>query len=70
MIDHSSSAAQSYQELFKQMLEKERKKNDGLSLTDADTQQIRGRISVLKELIALPEAKNLRDAQSVSGYLE
>lgn len=63
-IDFTSSASQAYQKMFEFMLERERKKNDGLDLDDKRTNQIRGRISLLKELIALPRAKDIADAQS------
>lgn len=63
-IDHSASGCQQYQKLFQHMLEKERIKNDGVALTEAETNQIRGRISLLKELLALPTQKILMEAQA------
>lgn len=62
-IDFSSSASQAYQKMFEYMLERERKKNDGLDLDEAKTNQIRGRISLLKELVALPKIREIEDAQ-------
>lgn len=69
-IDHGSSAAISYQRYFEHLLEKYRNMNDGLNLTEAETQQIRGRIALLKELIALPKTKEILDAQSRHGQPE
>ena len=62
-IDHGDSAAKAYQAHFEHLLKLARESNDGLFLTDAQTNQLRGRIALLKELIALPKAKALREAQ-------
>lgn len=45
-------------------LDSERRKNDGLDLTEKETEQIRGRISLLKELLALDQAEEVRLAQA------
>lgn len=63
-IDHTASGAQSYQKLFQELLDQARIRNDGLNLSTEETNQIRGRIALLKELIALPQHKLIRDAQS------
>lgn len=63
-IDHNAYAAQAYQQLFKHRLDEYRKKNDGTDLTEAETNQIRGAIRLLKELIALPRDREIREAQS------
>ena len=39
-----------------------RQQNDG-DLGDSDTAKLRGRIALLKELIALPDTKRVLDAQ-------
>lgn len=63
-IDHHSHSARAYQELFKQKLEEYRSKNDGADLTEAQTNQLRGAIRLLKELIALPRQREIEEAQS------
>lgn len=63
-IDFGSAAAQSYQQMFQTMLDEARVRNDGLDLTDAQTSQLRGRIALLKELLALPNRKKVMDAQA------
>lgn len=45
-------------------LEVERKKNDGTDLDERQTYLIRGRISLLKELLALELAEEVRQAQA------
>lgn len=67
-IDHTSAGAYAYQQLFEKLLAEARARNDGLNLSDAETNQIRGRIALLKELIALPEQKKILDAQSRMGH--
>lgn len=67
-IDFGSSAAQSYMKLFERMLDEARVRNDGLGLDESETNQIRGRIAVLKELIALPTRQRNLDAQSRNGH--
>jgi CHASE3 domain sensor protein len=63
-IDFGSSAAKSYQQLFEKMLNEARNKNDNLKLSVDETNQIRGRIAVLKELLALPNHKKIAEAQA------
>ena len=46
-----------------QKLDHARKQNDG-ELSEVATAHLRGRISILKELIALPNAKRILEAQS------
>ena len=47
----------------KQELDRARFKNDG-DLSEMATAKLRGRVSVLKELIALPEDQRFRETQS------
>ena len=47
----------------KQEIDRARSKNDG-DLNEIATAKLRGRLSVLKELIALPEDKRFRETQS------
>lgn len=63
-IDYTTGVSQQYQKLFEEMLERERRKNDGLNLSEAETNQTRGRIALLKELIALPNSHSRDAAQS------
>lgn len=48
-------------------LEGERAKNDAVGLSDAETNAIRGRISILKELLRLPETLKLRQSPVHNG---
>lgn len=63
-LDHALPGAMQYQKLFQTMLDDARRRNDGLDLTADQTAQIRGRIALLKELLALPERQTTLDAQA------
>jgi hypothetical protein len=63
-IDYGSSAAISYNRYFQKLLEDARVQNDGLDVTPERTNQLRGRIALLKELLALPTQKSVMDAQA------
>lgn len=67
-IDFSSGVSGQYQTHFEELLKQARVKNDGTSLTDAETNQIRGRIALLKELIALPNKASALKAQSSTDH--
>ena len=69
-IDHSTAGAEQYQRLFQHLLDQARIRNDGLELSVEQTHQIRGRIALLKELLALPQQKMLLDAQARIGHPE
>lgn len=69
-VDPTLSGASQYQQLFEEELDKARKRNDGLSLTNDETQQLRGRIALLKELLALPGQKQIWDAQAMVEHPE
>jgi len=66
-IDFTSSVSQAYQKLFEKMLDDERRKNDGLELSIEKTSQIRGRISLLKELLALPRVRDI-ELQQIRSF--
>lgn len=51
----------------KNRLESERVKNDAVGLSDAETNAIRGRISILKELLRLPETLKIRQSPAHNG---
>lgn len=68
-IDHSSHGAQAYQTHFQTLLKRYREMNDG-DLSLEDTCKLRGKIALLKELIALPSQKMIMDAQSRIGHPE
>lgn len=63
-IDFGSSIARAFQKHFESELQKAREKNDGLTLTMEQTNQLRGRIQLLKELIRLPQDREIEIAQS------
>lgn len=62
-IDFSTGAAVQFQALFNSLLEEARNKNDA-DLSMEETQKLRGRIALLKELIALPKTQKVMEAQS------
>jgi hypothetical protein len=69
-IDFSSGPIQAYHRYLEQLLSESRAKNDGLSLSAEETHQLRGRIALLKELLALPTMKKTMEAQARFGHPE